>query len=427
MTTINQKINSFTIKFEDSELENDYLRFKWKRIWPNLKIFLIAIIIIKLFINIDDIRTLGYNVYYIGYHILDFLIYIWFLFFLSNDNKRKFHQIYLLLGWIGFMNVGAWSYYFSAVDFPPGEGVVVTSIIIPLTVYPFHFLNSITASLFSSIPMMIMLLSKNTMVPAQIGYLFFMPLLFIVFAKRNFEYRSRKDFAKGVQLESNRKLMQETLKRYFGETLTEKILVDKGDLTGNNIWVSISFTDISAYSTIIEHMSPENAVKFLNQYFSGMHDVIEKHKGQIINYIGDSVMVVFGAPEKLEDHEIISVKCAIDMRKKLKELNEVWDKSEFSRYWKNHGIDKITARTGIHTGSVIAGNIGSDRMLQYSTIGDTVNVASRLEQANKKFESEILFSQEIYTSLTKDLNAVSKYEGEINLKGRDTLTKVFSI
>ena len=66
-------------------------------------------------------------------------------------------------------------------------------------------------------------------------------------------------------------------------------------------------------------------------------------------------------------------------------------------------------------------------MLQYSTIGDTVNVASRLEQANKKFESEILFSQEIYTSLTKDLNAVSKYEGEINLKGRDTLTKVFSI
>ena len=163
-------------------------------------------------------------------------------------------------------------------------------------------------------------------------------------------------------------------------------------------------------------MSPENAVKFLNQYFSGMHDVIEKHKGQIINYIGDSVMVVFGAPEKLEDHEIISVKCAIDMRKKLKELNEVWDKSEFSRYWKNHGIDKITARTGIHTGSVIAGNIGSDRMLQYSTIGDTVNVASRLEQANKKFESEILFSQEIYTSLTKDLNAVSKYEGEINLK-----------
>ena len=74
---------------------------------------------------------------------------------------------------------------------------------------------------------------------------------------------------------------------------------------------------ISSYSTIIEHMSPETAVKFLNEYFSAMHDVIEKHNGQILNYIGDSVMVVFGAPEKLEDHELLSVRCAIGMREQL--------------------------------------------------------------------------------------------------------------
>ena len=92
--------------------------------------------------------------------------------------------------------------------------------------------------------------------------------------------------------------MQQTLKRYFGETLTEKILDDQGDLKGDNIWVSILFTDISSYSTIIEHMSPETAVKFLNEYFSAMHDVIDEYQGQIINYIGDSVMVVFGAPKK---------------------------------------------------------------------------------------------------------------------------------
>ena len=123
-------------------------------------------------------------------------------------------------------------------------------------------------------------------------------------------------------------------------------------------------------------MSPETAVKFLNEYFSTMHDVIEEYEGQIINYIGDSVMVVFGAPKKVENHEIISVKCAIKMREKLEELNTKWDENEFSRYWKNHGINQITARTGIHTGGVIAGNIGSNRMLQYSTIGDTVNAVS---------------------------------------------------
>ena len=174
-------------------------------------------------------------------------------------------------------------------------------------------------------------------------------------------------------------------------------------------------------------MSPDTAVKFLNEYFSAMHDVIEKHSGQIINYIGDSVMVVFGAPKKLDDHQLLSVRCAIEMRKKLTKLNKKWDENEFSRYWKNHEIDSITARTGIHTGSVIAGNIGSDRMLQYSTIGDTVNVASRLEQRNKEFSTDILFSHEIYTSLTKELYNKANYEGEINLKGRDTLTKVYSI
>jgi adenylate cyclase len=221
--------------------------------------------------------------------------------------------------------------------------------------------------------------------------------------------------------------MQETLKRYFGETLSEKILDNKGVLKGDNIWVSISFTDIASYSTIIEHMSPETAVKFLNEYFTSMHDVIEKFNGQIINYIGDCVMVVFGAPKKLEDHEILSVRCAIEMREKLNELNKFWDNSEFSRYWKNHGINKISARTGIHTGSVTAGNIGSNRMLQYSTIGDTVNVASRLEQNNKDFSTDILFSHEIYSSLTKDLYDQAKYQGEINLKGRNTKTKTYSI
>ena len=174
-------------------------------------------------------------------------------------------------------------------------------------------------------------------------------------------------------------------------------------------------------------MSPETAVKFLNEYFSSMHDVIEKHNGQIINYIGDSVMVVFGAPQKLEAHEILSVSCAMEMREKLNSLNLKWDANEFSRYWKNHGIDAITARTGIHTGSVIAGNVGSEEMLKYITIGDTVNVASRLEQANKDYNTDISLSHEIYTSLTKELHDQASLSGEIILKGRTSPTKVYSI
>ena len=296
-------------------------------------------------------------------------------------------------------------------------------ILFGLIIYPFGFINSIIGVLLTAVPFMIMLIGKGTMQPSQISYLFFFPFIFIVLNKRSKEMSDRRVFLNGKIIESNRKLMQETLKRYFGETLTEKILLDEGELKGDNIWISISFTDISAYSTIIEHMSPETAVKFLNQYFTSMHDVIEEYNGQIINYIGDSVMVVYGAPKKFEDHEVIAVKCAIAMREKLVELNQTWDETEFSRYWKNHGIDQITARTGIHTGSVIAGNIGSERMLQYSTIGDTVNVASRLEQRNKEFGTDILFSHKIYTSLTKDLYDEAEYRGEINLKAEILVRK----
>ena len=222
-------------------------------------------------------------------------------------------------------------------------------------------------------------------------------------------------------------LMQQTLKRYFGDVLSDKMLKDEGELDGEIKWVSIMFTDLSSYSTITENMSPEVALDFLNEYFTKMHEIIKEYEGHILNYIGDSIMVVFGAPQKLKDHENQAVNCALKMKKLLGELNSQWDENKLSRYWKNHGINAITMRTGIHTGSVIAGNIGSPEMLQYSTIGDTVNVASRIEQANKEFNTEISFSHEIYTALEEKLFGESKLSGEITLKGRTKPTKVYSI
>ena len=428
MNKDNVNINRLTCRFDDKTLEKEYLTYSWNKTWKNIKILLCVDVPIGFIIRADDIfvQGVGANLYYLSYHLFSILLLILFL-FTSNDNRRRYHQAYFLISAIGFMNCGAWTYYFSDVTFPVGAGVLPILLMLYLIVYPFHFINGLIAMIGTSIPFVILLVSQGNMSLDQLPYLLFIPSIFLVANKRNREIDFRRDFYQRKKIEANRQLMQQTLKRYFGETLTEKILDNEGDLKGDNIWVSISFTDISSYSTIIEHMSPETAVKFLNEYFSAMHDVIEKHNGQIINYIGDSVMVVFGAPRKLEDHELLSVRCAIEMREKLNELNQKWDANEFSRYWKNHGIDSITARTGIHTGSVIAGNIGSNRMLQYSTIGDTVNVASRLEQRNKEFSTDILFSHEIYTSLTKDLYNQAKYQGEISLKGRDTKTRTYSI
>ena len=222
-------------------------------------------------------------------------------------------------------------------------------------------------------------------------------------------------------------LCKKTLRRYFGDVLSDKMLNDGGELDGENRWVTVLFTVLRSYSTITENMSPEVTLEFLNEYFTKMHEVIKEYSGHILNYIGDSIMVVFGAPEKLKNHENQAVKCALKMKEKLNELNQEWDDNETSRYWKNHSIDSITMRTGVLTGSVIAGNVGSQEMLQYSTIGDTVNVASRLEQANKEYKTDISFSHEIYTALTKELYDKAKLSGEIKLKGRGSSTKVYSI
>ena len=134
------------------------------------------------------------------------------------------------------------------------------------------------------------------------------------------------NFLKTLVIRKNEKLMQTTLKRYFGDELSEKIISQEGELEGENRWVSILFTDISDYSTITENMAPEVALEFLNEYFSEMHNVIKEFNGQILNYIGDSIMVVFGAPNKLRGHENKAIECSLKMREKLAQLNQSWEK-----------------------------------------------------------------------------------------------------
>ena len=422
------RINKLTCQFEDKDLESEYQDFRWEKMRNYVRNLLIIAEVFNMLIRLDDIRLLGPIPIYIGFHVLGFAVWVYFLFFLSDDNKKKWHQTYFTIWIIGMMNMGAWSYYFTNPQvFPVAAGALPIMMILWLYVWPYFFLNSILVTITATLPFCLLTLEQGSMLVEQIPYLFLMPLIFLSYVKWSKEKSERVDFIKTKKLKENHKLMNNTLQRYFGHDLTEKILKDDGELAGENSRVTISFTDISSYSTIIEHMSPETAVKFLNQYFTAMHDVIEEFDGHIISYIGDSVMVVFGAPKKVEDHELQAVRCAIGMKEKLRDMNVSWDETEFSRYWKNNGIDEIQVRTGIHTGSVIAGNIGSERLLQYSTIGDVVNVAARLEQANKEFDTGILISQEIYTTLTKDLHSLCEFRDEISLKGRDSLMKVYSI
>lgn len=429
-----KRINYLSCTFDNPVRENDFLEHSWKEksfsIIVNLIIYALTGTVMLIFSYFEDSLNfkIGLSLFIINIAGSSILFY-------RGDSFRKKYTHYI----VTIMNV-LWVYFLTFAGF--FDNIILAMAITPLAfliylvkVFPFNFLWCVipgTISMLISIIYTGITISQyhhtDLILISNLYYVAnFLLWFIIIYDKWRFEKISRIDFLKSETIETTKKLMHQTLNRYFGDVLSEKIISEDGALVGETKWVTICFTDISSYSTIVEYMSPAVAVEFLNEYFSAMHKVIEKYGGQILNYIGDSIMIVFGAPNNLKNHEKVSIECALEMREELKSLNRKWDKSELSRYWKNHGIEKINSRIGIHTGNVIAGNIGSDKMLQYSTIGDVVNVASRLEQANKEFDTDICMSQEIYTALTSDLIDKANFVGEITLKGRTAPSKVFSI
>jgi adenylate cyclase len=419
-------INKIWCVFENIVFEKRYLEDKWKKVRTFYRYMLIVFIVLNalnIFLIFSRGQTELKSIFAFSIFIISSMIFIF--------SKESFREKYIELTFSILFSIltPLWFYldYERLVNLPHIIIMPFIISIVLLNLFPFNFLKSLIVSLIGFISSSTLIQNFESISLSIYIILFCFSYLILLTNKWKTEIDNRIDYSKSVTINETKRLMHQTLKRYFGDILSDKIIKDDGVVTGETKWVTICFTDISAYSTIVEYMSPAVAVDFLNQYFTSMHNVIEKHHGQILNYIGDSIMIVFGAPNNLKNHEAISVKCAIEMRKELKILNDIWDKSELSRYWKNHGIEHIEARIGLHTGNVIAGNIGSDKMLQYSTIGDVVNVASRLEQANKNFKTEICMSQEVHTALTKDLIVNSRFAGEITLKGRDTSSKVFTI
>ena len=430
---MDNKIDLITATFEDKSLEKKYLDDKWIKVksfyLKILYIFLIGGFSLLISLYIRDSFTINSTIVPLTFMFLS-LAFIY-----KEENFRK-KYVEKMLFYLPVIFVPLWIYLdFTRLSGLPHRVVLPLSCaILYINLFPFNFISSVMVATVPFLACSTLLYGFESLSIPLLIMFFIIPHLLLILNKWRNERDLRLSFLKtktieekSLLIDENRKLMNETLKRYFGDELSDKIISQKGELEGENRWVSILFNDISDYSTITENMAPEVALEFLNEYFSEMHKVIREFNGQILNYIGDSIMVVFGAPNKLKGHENKAIECAIKMREKLKELNKAWDENDTSRYWKNHGIDSIKMRIGVHTGSVIAGNVGSVDMIQYSTIGDTVNVAARLERANKEFGTNILFGDEVYTSLTKKLHSQSTLSGEITLKGRAKPTKVYSI
>jgi len=192
-------------------------------------------------------------------------------------------------------------------------------------------------------------------------------------------------------------------------------------LVGDNRRLSILFSDIRSFTTISEGLAPDELVSSLNRYFSGQVDVIYSRKGIVDKYIGDAIMAFWGAPEKHEDDALQSVLSGLDMIESVKHFNEIQKKL---------GKCEFQVGIGLNYGEVTVGNIGSERKMDYTVIGDAVNLASRMEGLTKTYQSDILISESLFEELRKTSpNAGLFYRllDTVAVKGKTKGVKIFTV
>jgi len=181
----------------------------------------------------------------------------------------------------------------------------------------------------------------------------------------------------------DRELIHEAFGRYVSPEIRDEILSGRTDLSGDQREVTILFADLRGFTTWVEASPAVEVVEGLNAYFTEMEQAIRAHGGLVLQFIGDEIEAVFGAPLSDPSHADHAVAAALEMQQRL----EAWNAQR-----KRAGQRVLEHGIGIHSGTVVAGNIGSARRMAYALVGDAVNVASRIESLNKTFGSHILVS-----------------------------------
>ena len=181
------------------------------------------------------------------------------------------------------------------------------------------------------------------------------------------------------------------LRKAFGTYLSGDVINEMIEdpsmlkLGGQKKWITAMFTDVKGFSTISEALDAEHLVKLLNIYLSGMSDIILEQRGTIDKYEGDAIISFFGAPVDYKEHARLACRAAVLMRRKEVELNELFMREGMSP-------NPLLTRIGINTGDMVVGNMGTERKMDYTIMGNAVNLAARLEGVNKQYGSWLLIS-----------------------------------
>jgi adenylate cyclase len=180
-----------------------------------------------------------------------------------------------------------------------------------------------------------------------------------------------------------RDLIKDTFGKYVTEEIRDEILSGRVALDGEVKEVTVLFADLRDFTPMVEATPPREVVHIINSYFKEMDEAVRESNGLVLQYIGDEIEAVFGAPLPREDHPRMAAQASLEMRRRLADLNQDLTRRGYPIL--SHGI-------GIHTGEVLAANIGSPERLSYALVGDTVNLASRLQGLTKDFDTDIILS-----------------------------------
>lgn len=214
--------------------------------------------------------------------------------------------------------------------------------------------------------------------------------------------------------ERDKKQIRDTFGKYLSPKVVEQLASNPPELGGVDKELTVFFSDIRGFTSLSENMSPQELVNHLNVYLTAMTDLTIEYSGTLDKYIGDAIMCFWGAPLPLQNHAELACKCALRQMEVLKDLNKSWPEAKH-----------IKIGIGINSGIMTVGNMGSRQRMNYTLMGDNVNLCSRLEATNKEYGTGIIISEYTYAHV-KDKFIVRELDN-IRVKGKNKPVLIYEL